>query len=310
MKRRIVSCKGWLANGMPPVPCLNIEPYLKLRESTTPTATFAARKKTSGAVAPVAAPPLDKGMDPGEIRQSLMAMLRRPYAVAMTAAPTRFTAIDLASHVNRPLNYRKGWLGDLPLVHLSAGRHVIHGIPFQLLGGPARTDCGAIVFRSKINETGNARGLPSRVKIPIGIKAEGVYILHGCGYTRFLTPFANYDFYSGKKLLGSVPMVALGQLPHDWDAAQFERDSQKANIQDWWSDFPHVDFPGARQAPVVPADDKVATNRYAFLYTLEWKNPRPHLRVTHVEISADAGQSTTLGVLAISVLAAKAEDAV
>jgi DNA-binding LacI/PurR family transcriptional regulator len=291
---------------LPPVPCLHIEPYLTLRESTRPTATFVARKKPSTGEGPAFSLPLEQGTDPAGFRQSLRAMLKRPYAVAMTAEPSRFTAIDLAPFVNRPLNYRKGWLGDLPLAHLSAGKHVIHGIPFQLLGGPARSDRGAIVFRSKINETGNSRGLPSRVKIPVGMKATGIYILHGCGYTRFLTPFATYDFYAGTRLLGSVPMVALGQPPYDWNAAQFGRDSQKANIQDWWSDFPHVDFPGARQAPIVPTDDKDATNRYAFLYTLEWNNPMPLLTVTHVEITADSGQSTTLGVLAISVLAAKA----
>ena len=288
---------------LPPSPCLYVQPYLILRESTGPTASFVPKKKIFGGDAAALLSSVDQGATPAEFKQTLRAMLRRPYALTMTAESSRFSAIDLAPFVNRPLHYRKGWMGDLPLTHFGAGKHMIHGIPFQVLGGPARTDHGAVVFRSRTNETGNSRGLPARLKIPIGAKATVIYVLHGCGYSRFLSPFAAYDFYAGTKRLGSVPLVALGQPPHDWDAAHFERDSQKANIQDWWSDFPHVDFPNARQAPIVPSDDNDTTHRYAYLYTLEWKNPFPNLKITHLEITVDADQSTTLGLIAVTCLA-------
>lgn len=284
-----------------PSACVSIHPYLLLRESTKPAAGFVPKKKIPGIGSDAVQSP-DQGATPADFRQALRAMLRRPYALTMTAESSRFFPVDLAPFVNRPLNYRKGWLGDLPLTHFGSGKHMIHGVPFQVLGGPARTDHGAIIFRSRTNETGNSRGLPSRLKIPIGAKAAAIYILHGCGYTRFLSPFATYDFYSGTKKLGSVPIVALGLPPHDWDAAHFERDSQKANIQDWWGDFPHVDFPGARQAPIVPPDGDATTLRNAYLYTLEWKNPFPDRNVTHMEIAVDAGQSTTLGLIAITSL--------
>ena len=291
---------------LPPWPCLQIQPHLILRESTAPTASFVPRKRPVDVVPSAFLLPTAPGTNPADIRQMLRAVLRRPYALAMTADPSRISTVDLSPFVNRPLNYRKGWMGDLPLTHLGAGKHMIHGIPFQVLGGPARTDYGAIIFRSRTNETGNFHGLPSRLKIPVGAKAAAVYVLHGCGYTRFLSPFATYDFYAGTKHLGSVPLVALGQPPHDWDAAHFERDSQKANIQDWWADFPHVDFPNARQAPIVPSDEQDAVHRYAYLYTLEWENPFPNLKISHIEITVDSEQSTTLGVLAISVLAKNA----
>ena len=289
---------------IPPFPSLHIQPYLILRESTSPTASCVPKKEIVETKA--ALPflfPVDHGVSTVELKQALKAMLRRPYALAMTAEPSRFEAVDLKPFVNRPVNYRKGWMGDLPLTHLGTGKHMIHGIPFQVLGGSARTDHGAIIFRSRTNETGNAKGLPSRVRIPVRGKALAIYILHGCGYTRFLSRFATYDFYAGTKRLGSVPLIALGQPPYDWGAAHFERDSQKANIQDWWSDFPHVDFPNARQAPIVPEEgDDAMHRRYAYLYTLEWKNPFPNLKVTHMEVTVDADQSTTLGMLAVTRL--------
>jgi len=288
---------------LPPSPCLYIQPYLIRRESTGPTASFVPKKKPPGGAAAAVLPSVDQGATPAEFKQTLRAMLRRPYALTMTAEASRFAAIDLSPFVNRPLNYRKGWMGDLPLTDFGAGRHMIHGVPFHVLGGPARSDHGAIIFRSRTNETGNARGLPARLTIPVGAKAAAIYVLHGCGYTRFLSPFATYGFFSGSKRLGAVPLVALGQTPHDWDAVHFERYSKKANIQDWWSDFPHVDFPGARQVPIVPSDENDATHRYAYLYTLEWKNPFPNLKITHMEVTVDANHSTTLGMIAVTSLA-------
>jgi DNA-binding LacI/PurR family transcriptional regulator len=286
---------------LPPSPCLSIHPYLLLRESTQPADGFVPKKKNPGARSDVPLLP-DHGLAPADFKQELRALLRRPYALTMTAESSRFSPVDLTAFVNRPLNYRKGWMGDLPLTHFGSGKHVIQGVPFQVLGGPARTDHGAIIFRSRTNETGNSRGLPSRLKIPIATKAAAIYILHGCGYTRFLSRFASYDFYAGTKKLGSVPIVALGQPPHDWEAAEFERNSQKANIQDWWGDYPHVDFPCARQVPIVPPDEDNTTYRYAYLYTLEWKNPFPNLTVSHMEITVDASQSTTLGLIAMTSL--------
>lgn len=288
---------------LPPFPYLSVQPYFLLRESTGPIGSSVQKKTTSGedtSRSPLAGDPVET---PESLRRRLRALLKRPYALTMTGKSSHFTSVDLAPFVNRPLNYRKGWMGDLPLAHFDAGKHVIHGVPFQVLGGTSRTDPGGIIFRSLTNETGNSVGLPSRLKIPIEAKAVAVYFLHGCGYTRLLSRFATYAFYAGSKRLGSVPLVALGQPPHDWDAAQLEKNAQKANIQDWWPDFPHVDFPGARQAPVVPVNEEDMTHRNAFLYTLEWQNPFPELKISHMEITVDSEQSTTLGVLAISVLA-------
>jgi hypothetical protein len=200
------------------------------------------------------------------------------------------------------LNYRKGWFGDFPLTHFGPGKHQIHGVPFNVLGGAGQGDKGVIIFRSRTNERGNARELPQQVQIPVNTKAGAVYILHACGYTRFLSRFATYTFFSGTKKLGEVELVALGRPRYDWNSVQFEKDIKKANIQDWWGDFPHVDFPGTKQVPIVPPDDETKANRYAYLYTLEWRNPLPGRTITHMEIQVDPDQSTTLGVLAVTAL--------
>lgn len=276
-----------------PIACLGVHPGLISRASVRSLRDDVEGKNDE-------APPC--GAQSADARQELRAMLKRAYPLALTAASDRFSQVNLLPFVNRSLNYRKGWFGDLPLAHFGAGRHHIHGVPFDVQGGYGRNDRGVIIFRSRTNERGNARELPSRVKIPVNSKAAAIYVLHGCGYTRFLSPFATYAFYSGAKKLGEVSLVALGRPRYDWNSAQFEKDSKRANIQDWWGDFPHVDFPGARQAPILPPDDEIKVNRYAYLYTLEWRNPHPGRTVTHMEIKVDNDQSTTLGVIAITVL--------
>ena len=227
---------------------------------------------------------------------------KRPYALTSLTDAARYVQADLAPFVNRPLNYRKGWLGDLPLKGLASGTHLIHGVPFQVLGGTSRSDCGAVVFQSTVNTTGSARKLPSRLTIPIGAKVRAVYVLHGCGYARFLQSFASYSFFSGKTRLGSQPLITLGQPFQDAGAKVFSEASLKANIQDWWPDFPHVDFPHARHVPIVHSESEEIAYRNRYLYTLEWINPRPNAPVTHMEVEVNPAQSTTLGLLAVSAL--------
>jgi DNA-binding LacI/PurR family transcriptional regulator len=256
-----------------------------------------------------------KGMDarmpavdsPSEVRRTLRAMWKRPYSLTSIAPASSFKSVDLTPFVNRPLNFRKGWLGDLPLKHLGAGLHKINGVPFRVLGGRSRKDHGAVVFRSMTNETGNGQVLPSSVVIPIGRQAVSIYILHGCGYVRYLNRFATYEFYAGKKRLDTIPLVTLGRPPPGFDPDQFERDSARANIQDWWPDYTHIDYMHARRVPIVEAEDEAAVYRHVYLYTLEWQNPFPDLTVSHMKITADPNQSTTLGMLAVSVLQKKAD---
>lgn len=274
-------------------PRVRVQPHLIRRASSAAAGPF-----------PVKAIPSSRGpgaASPEPAATDFAQLLNRRYPMTSNANESRFEQVDLAEFVNRPLNFRKGWLGDLPLTNFATGRHKIHGVPFKVLGGHAREDCGAIVFRSTSNKTGNSRALPSRLRIPIETSALAVYILHGCGYSRYLSPFAQYDFYAGRRHLGSVPLVSLGYPPPDGDTRNFEKEAMRANIQDWWSDFPHLDFPCAWRAPVM--EEKTGyLDRNVYLYTLEWRNPFPGRTITHMEIAVDAEKPTTLGVLAISLL--------
>jgi DNA-binding LacI/PurR family transcriptional regulator len=277
-----------------------------IRPELAPRATTAPRNQTPPQRPPAAEtpPPFQAVWNgkPAELRRHLQMMTLKPYPRSLRAQEARFRQLDLAEHVNRPLNFRRGWLGDLPLKYFTAGRHVIHGVPFEVLGGTSPTASGAVVFQSSINATGKAKKLPARASIPIGGRAEAVYFLHGCGYAKFLHEFAAYSFYSGEELLDRVPLIALGHPDvMDPDTSRFR---ETANIQDWWPDYPHIDFAQGRMAPIVENPGEEALPRHVYLYTLEWVNPRPEAEVTHVEITVDITQATTLGLLAASVLIA------
>lgn len=279
--------------GLPPPPaCLRIDPALQLRGSIL-TKTSASPVKT----APAERTP-DKPAD---------AFAPRPYPLAALAEPGRLAKVDLSAFMNRPLHYRRGWLGDLPLKNFPPGEHLIHAVPFDVRGGAKRADCGAIVFRSIVNARGKSRELPVRLRIPLRCKIGAAWFLHGCGYAKHLHPFATYTFFSGKTPVGSIPLVSLGQPA----AADSQRPASKtakppqANIQDWWPDFPHQDFPDARMVPVQNRDETdTSPQPCVFLYTLQWVNPTPAKPVSHLEITVDPSQSTTLGLLGLTLLRA------
>lgn len=227
-----------------------------------------------------------------------------PYPLAVRASLAehpRFAPLDISTLVNRSLNYRRGWLGDLPLKHLPPGMREIHGVPFNILGGPGRLDCGALVFRSSVNNSGNYKNLPERVVIPLTTKAAAVYVLHGCGYANHLQLFAHYRFLQGLSCVGHVPLVSLGRPLHDRTPSETESSRLLPNIQDWWPDFPQQDFPHSKMAPIIGREENNYLS-HAYLYTMEWVNPNPDEFPESLEITVDPTARTTLGVLAITVL--------
>jgi hypothetical protein len=291
--------------GVPREPSsLQMMPRLVARDSTR--ALEGGIAENAGSV-PEPAP-----ASPPEDAAQLERRAKQPYPLAAKASLSerpRFAPVDLRPYVNRPLIFRRGWLGDIPLRCLPLGIKEIHGVPFEILGGPNRADGGAIIFQSTINTTGNAKKLPDRLVIPIQGLVEAVYILHGCGYAKPLQPFGNYRFYAKKGVVDVVPLVSLGRtnLGGAGNPANPDATGQGANIQDWWSDFPHEDFPHARMVPLQEHDEVNRTNRHVFLYTLEWINPLPKQPLMHLEIEVDPSVPTTLGVLAITVVRPRAK---
>jgi len=283
---------------LPPPAVMQVMPRVNLRESTVAQAGVSKHLAKKEGQEPVTA-----AATGGESLDELEQMIRRPYSLAAKASLSerpRFASVNLRSFANRPLRFRRGWLGDLPLLSLPSGEREIHGVPFEILGGSKRTDMGAVVFRSSINETGNARKLPGSLCIPIGTHVDAVYILHGCGYAKPLESFARYTFHGSKGPLDTVSLIGLGRKKNDDRLAETAA-AAKANIQDWWSDFPHVDFPHARMVPLLDDGDG-PIKRHVFLYTLEWINPFPKRVVTHLEITADPAVPTTLGMLAVTII--------
>lgn len=289
---------------LPPASCLRIEGQLSVRDSTRPPSSIPA---------PPAAPVPDLPTPPAGVRlaaappeeeRRLAAAVRTAYPLAARASLSenpRFAPVDLRPYVNRPLNFRRGWLGDLPLKQLPPGRREIHGVPFDILGGISRSECGAIVFQSAVNNVGKARPLPHRLVIPVRSRVKAAYVLHGCGYAKFLQAFACYSFHAAKSRIARVPLVSLGQPPAGFSLKTQKPSAASPNIQDWWSDYPHMDFPSARMVPIKEPNASVISD-YAYLYTLEWINPSPDLPVSHLEITANPDVATTLGVLAITIL--------
>ncbi|MDF3058906.1 MAG: hypothetical protein K0R17_3121 [Rariglobus sp.] len=289
-----------------PASSVQVLPHLIVRGSTAViggSTSFAAG--TAAAVRGVSdkVPPLVADKEKNSIRTpgGMYPLAAR----ASLAEVSRFLPIDLKPYVNRPLNYRRGWLGDLPLRCLKPGMHEIHGVPFRVLGGPAR-EGGVIVFHSAVNSTGLSHRLPDRLVIPIQAHVEAVYILHGCGYARNRKKFASYRFVSSGGELETVPLVSQGRVGvQDIPGTSGKAGGPQANIQDWWSDFNHEDFPHARAVPLLEGGDQAGAWRHVYLYTLEWINPRPGRKVRHLEIRVDPSVSTTLGVLAITAVSAR-----
>lgn len=277
---------------------VRIAPEWKDRSSIGPCPTAPAKSR-AGKKAGSELPFLRLSGDPAEDREQLEAMIHRRYDLTLGLSEERFQSISLREHVNRPLNFRRGWFGDLPLGNFPPGKHLIHGIPFITSGGKHRSDAGAVVFRSANNRTGSAKPLPERISIPIQSPARAVYILHGCGFAKPLHHFATYRFLGPRgEVIGEVPLISLG---YNFEPNSELKAGSEVNIQDWWPDFPQTNFPSARVVPVL-GDGPGEESAPRYLYTLEWINPRPKEPVETLEIEVNPDQSATLGVLAVTVL--------
>lgn len=294
--------------GVVPEPAsLQIMPRLFVRESTRALNGAGDPRATASSVNGSTLVRTDAPTHTGAKTATPEDLVKTPYRLAAKASlaeQPRFVPVDLRPYVNRSLIFRRGWLGDIPLRCLPPGTHEIHGVPFEVLGGPNRADGGAIIFQSTVNTTGSARKLPDRLVIPLTGPVEAVYVLHGCGYAKPMQLFAHYRFHSAKGVVDAVPLVSLGRK--NLSAAEAAKDRERQplppNIQDWWSDFPHEDFPHARMVPMMEHDETVRVNRHVFLYTLEWINPSPKQPLTHLEIEVDPTVPTTLGVLAVTLV--------
>ena len=219
----------------------------------------------------------------------------RPHRVAGETREKHFQPIDLRPLANRSLTRQNGWLGNQPLLHLTPGRLVVHGVPFEIIDERANRGAAALVLRSQRPLTREEKPLPVTLNVPVGKAVRAVYFLHGCGYAAECQAFAWYDFILEGRRPVSVPVVARG-------LSTPSRDALPPNIQDWLSDFPQLETPSAKHFAVTAGGDPFEYERY--LYTLEWENPRPRDVLREIRLSSNPALATTLGVLGVTLVLA------
>ena len=204
--------------------------------------------------------------------------------------------LDLTELANHSLTRYRGWLGSEPLEFFPPGLRSIHGVPFQILDENRNEGRAVITFRSPQSHSSGEVELPTTVTVQVNAPVKALYFLHGCGYARPVS-FAEYVMnYRG----GESSRVALVPLGSSRGVALKQLGSLKPNLQDWWHEYEHEDFPHAHQVVVFnPAEPGVYER---FLYSLEWINPRPEEEIGTIEVRVDPKAGPTLALTAVTAL--------
>ncbi len=199
--------------------------------------------------------------------------------------------VDLEPHVTRGVRRPNQWLGSEPLRHFHAGRHLIHGIPFEV-ATRENDNCGALVLPPSETQTDE----PQRAEILIGRKIRALYFLHGCGMSIYGSHFADYrlTWNDPEEPPHSVPLICAGYRLAP------PKTAPNANIQDWWSPFPRIEGPHFRPCCITRDLDPCLYERY--LYTLELVNPHPDRPVRTLVIERRPDTKPALGILGITLL--------
>lgn len=205
--------------------------------------------------------------------------------------------IDLSKLANHSMTKKNGWLGEEPLLHFHHGLHSIHGVPFKVMDPTLHNGRSVITFRSPHSHSTQGRKLPTMVKFPIQRCIKALYFLHGCGWTQWQEPFAQYimHFKNGKN--ATVPLIPRGVLRK---TAKKRSALFQPNLQDWWPHSEPVNYPHANYAVVFNPADPMEYERH--LYTLEWINPCPTEEVSFVEVRVDPLAGPALAVIAVTAL--------
>lgn len=292
--------------GAPPAPpvYVRVEPRLMVRGTTAPPPAVARRAppRRAPTVPPATAPapyiPLGARallLPPAERRRLVAATWADAYPTARAADPAAFTPVDLHRWTNRLVGRSHGWLGDKPLRHLPAPLLHAHGVPFHLHTARGSNGVRAVVVRANAA----ARHLPEEVVIPLHHTVRAVYFLHGCGFAITHAVGGAYDLHAADGQVTTLPLIPWGA--DVLDAAERARRDQHATIQDWWPALPQFTQPHARHVVITADGDPTLYERY--LYTLEWRNPRPAVPLTALHVRVFGAPPFTLGLLAVTLLA-------
>ncbi|WP_404423320.1 substrate-binding domain-containing protein [Nibricoccus sp. IMCC34717] len=207
-----------------------------------------------------------------------------------SAQADQWEMFDLSPHVNRKLGTHHSWLGEMPLLHFAPGKHLIHGVPFHVC--KSREGNAAVVLRSRHTHTSAGSILPDNLRLPVAGKCSRLYFLHACGWSDTQVRFAHYRITLADDSVHTLPLTCQGLS---------EKKSKQVNIQDWWPAYPILRTENALPYLITGREgDPLTYERY--LYTLEWRNPKPDLALTSLEVASNPEVEPTLGLLALTLL--------
>lgn len=233
---------------------------------------------------------------PGCRHRRLNLLADDPYP---TGAATRWEFVSFAgAHTVRP-DPEAGWGNRLPIPPLDPGEWLCHGIPFRLSGRPGG-DPSAVLLRSATCPELAGRPLPCRVSLRVGRKVRAVYFLHACGYPPPDGACGRYRLVFADGHAEPLPLVA-GRRSLCPNPLRPRAGGRGANIQDWHPLVRQIKTAAAR--PVCLVDVRRRLGDIGYVYTLEWRNPRPARPLARIEIEADrAGDGPAmLAVFAVTL---------
>jgi len=195
-----------------------------------------------------------------------------------------FFQVDLSKVVNRALadeqadDGKGGWTDQGPgydMNGLETGMQTVRGVPFRLL---SPLSCVVLDSFRRPQST-----LPKSVVVPVGRKADVLYILHSGAW---LTPGKRHWTYIARYADGkseSIPVVA------------------GVNVRDW-SNANVADFENTKtmRTSVWPQFVGNALSPTCGIYEMEWLNPRPAVVIDEIQMVA-AEQGGVPVLLAITV---------
>lgn len=266
------------------------EPTLVVRGSTAAPRTPVVEKQS----APARRATKAWADDESERRRQLAKINQRRFT---GIEPASCQPLDLSPYVNRGFGPRSSWLGDQPLRHFGAGRHMIHGVPFHVMKGndPRHS---AIVLRSRRARSSGGSDLPLTVDIPVSRAAKSVLFLHAAVWSVRHEPFARYEFQFEGGREEQMDVISYSRGPSTKNlASQWRKES---TIQDWHPSYPL--FQSARVLPYVVSKDGDPFLYERHLYVCRWMSSAPEAVLTHLRIRALQPEvRATLAVLAITL---------
>ena len=205
---------------------------------------------------------------------------------------------------NVSLSGSGGWFGDGPLLGIGAGKHLIHGVPFDILDDAKGTRPAALVMRSTESKrivSLEGRPIAAEARIPVQATVKAVYILHACAYAGKLETFGRYLL---RHASGKETRVDLCVYPSNAArtrlGGRLAKAYEQANIADWYPQGPSIHFTQGRVALLHGAEGSLEFTPQ--LYTLEIVNPLPADPIVDLQITTNPRSRVTLGILAVSVL--------